>query len=106
MTIGPSKRAWSGPLWVEGVVAFTSVTPKQEMGSCRVRHEAIVFADQAGNEGREIGPLLERTAGADQPASAIERAGLELAPKQPVTLVGPGQPQRVGLLAGEAEPRL
>ena len=75
---------------VEGVVAFTSVTPQQEMGSCRVRHEAIVFADQAGNQGRKIGSLLERTAGADQPASAIERAGLELTPKQTVALVRPG----------------
>src|SRR5262249_57176245 len=106
MTIGPAKRAWSGPLSVEGAVTFTSVTPQQERGSCRVRHEAVVFADQAGNQGRKIGPLLERTAGADQPASAIERAGLEFTPKQPVTLVRPGQPQRAGLLAREAKPRV
>src|SRR5262249_60958044 len=83
-----------------------AVTPSEGMGPGRVRPEAFVFAAQAGNQGRKIGPLLERTAGADQPASAIERAGLELTPKQPVALVRPGQPQRVGLLAGETEPRV
>src|SRR5262249_51815900 len=106
ITIGPSKRAWSPPS-VEGVVAFTSVTPQQRgQGSCRVRREAIVAADEAGNQGRKLGPLLERTAGADEPTGAVERAGLELAPKQPVPLVRPGQPQRAGLLAGEAKPRV
>src|SRR6185437_1885152 len=44
ITIGPSKRAWSGPLWVEGVVAFTSVTPKQGMGyaACGTRRLSLL----------------------------------------------------------------
>ena len=62
------------------------------MGSRRVRREAIVAVGEARNQGRKIGPLLERTAGADQPTGAIERARLELAPKQAVALVRPGQP--------------
>src|SRR6516165_11696520 len=107
ITIGPSKRAWSGPLSVEGVVAFTSVTPQQEgTGSRRARRDAVVAVDEARHQGGKIGPLLERTSGADQPAGAVECAGLELAPKQPVPLVRPGQPQRAGLLAGEAKPRV
>src|SRR5919201_4560421 len=105
ITIGPSKRAWSGPLSVEGMGAFTSVTPEQE-GSRRVRRETIVAAGETRNQGGKIGPTRERTAGADQPAGAVERARLELVPKQPVALIRPGQPQRAGLLAGEPEPRI
>jgi hypothetical protein len=100
ITIGPSKRAWSGPLSVEGMGAFTSVTPEQEV--TRITPPA----GEARNQGREIGPALERASGADQPTGAIERARLELIPKQPVALVRPGQPQRAGLLAGEPEPRV
>src|SRR4029453_18349049 len=63
--------------------------------------ESIVAAGEARNQGRKIGPALERTSSADQPTGAVERARLELVPKQPVALVRPGQPQRAGLLGGE-----
>src|SRR5262249_55996313 len=79
---------------------------KRGQGSRRVRREAVVAAHEARDQGGKIGPLLERTSGADQPTGAVERARLELAPKQPVPFVRPGQPQRAGLLAGEAKARV
>src|SRR5262249_55327177 len=105
ITIGPSKRACSGPPLVED--AFTSVLlSDRSKGSRRAWRKAIIVRDKARNQGGEIGRPLERAAGADQPTGASERSGLEFAPKQPLPLVGAGQPQRAGLLAGEPEPRV
>src|SRR6266581_3427769 len=73
-------------------------------GSRRARRKGLIVAPEARNERREIGALLDRTGGADQPARAVERARLELASEQAMPLVRSGQFQRAGRRAGEAEP--
>jgi len=60
------------------------------MGSRRVWRATIVAARETRNQGCKVGPLLERISASDQPMSAIERAGLELARKQPMPIERPG----------------
>src|SRR6185369_12498174 len=105
ITIGPSNRACSGQPSVMAAGAFISTTPEAKgEGSRRARRERRLTAGDAGNERGEVGLLFGPTGGADQPARAVERARIELAGEQPMRLVGSGQPQRRGLLVGEAEP--
>src|SRR5215467_5502054 len=57
----------------------------------------------AGRGRDETGPAFELSAGADEAAGAVERAGRELVSEQAVAFVWPRQPERAGLLRGEAE---
>src|SRR5436190_18641749 len=79
---------------------------RNPMGSRRSRRKCRIVAKVPRNERGEIGPWLDRTGGADQPARAVERAAFQLAGEQAMLLIGSGQPQRAGLRAGEAEPRV
>src|SRR5262249_4412906 len=102
MTIGPSKRACSGPPPLP--LAFISQLPSG--GARRARQRPYVIVGEPRHQHRRIG-LRRRAAGrTDEAARAVERAAREFAGEQPVPLVRSGQPQIAGLLSREAEARI
>ena len=112
ITIGPSKRACSGPaVGRSGDRVHVGYSQAKEIDAalhaacgartCRVAASMAGYCDEAGND--RATPPCRRPAALISPRAPSSAPRAQLAGEQAVPLVRPGQPERAGLLAGEAE---
>src|SRR5258708_5552472 len=108
ITIGPANSACIMCPSVVRASAFISIAPRKasvRRVSGGTRRNGV-GVDKAGHEGGKVRLGLTLSARADQPARAVQRAGMELDSEQTVPLVRAGHPQAAGLLRRMAKARV
>src|SRR4051812_29584034 len=92
---------WTQAPRTASLFARQGEAPRTSLGGAGRRGAGVV--DRRRHEGRVPGAVRRGAGRGDEAAGAAKRTGRELQRKKAVALIGSGEPERAGLLAGEAE---